>query len=411
VVNPDAPEVLDLGPVDATDTATPAGEGMASEQRHPASRRGVLTLAGLGVAGGVGLSVRNRGSPPTARAAPLPAPTVTAPVAPDDDAQASAPVVVSELGGPLLGGPRVDVFGLGAGGVIRVELATGRMTRTQLPPMPGGNVSFVPVRDAVLVHVGDFGPVYVVPDGRLPQVAPAGLAGIGPLLPGPDPDHVWVVRGPGSPAYLVLLDVRGEPTGTVAPLPAFGTTKPIADRTGFSLAKGVGGTYWAGPPGLRRVTTGAVVATGPTGWLVVECDDRDTCSGVLVTRGGGRRPVDGVLEPSPPVGDLSVPFGALSPDGRSAAFYAQDRVRGRRLVVLDLVTGRRRRTALNLVDGPGPGRLAWTPDGRWLLAVDSSARILALDPATGGAAPLVPDTVVPAIPVVQEVAIRSYGAL
>ena len=115
--------------------------------------------------------------------------------------------------------------------------------------------------------------------------------------------------------------------------------------------------------------------------------------------------------PSPPIGDLSVPFGALSPDGRSAALYVQDPRQGRRLVVLDLVTGQRVRTELALVDGPGPGRLAWTPDGRWLLAVDSAARILALDPATGRAAPLVPDTVVPAIPVVQEVAVRSYGGV
>jgi hypothetical protein len=408
VVNPDAPEVLDLGTVDGTDAATPAGEGIASERRRPASRRGLLTLAGLGVAGGVGLSVRHRGSPPAAQARPLPAPTATAPVAPDQDVQVPAPIV-SELGGPLLGGPDVDVFGLGAGGVVRIELATGRVTRTQLPPMPGGNVSFVPVRDGVLVHVGDFGPVYAVPDGRMPQKAPVGLAGLGPMLPAPDPDHVWVVGGPGSPAYLVLLHVGGRPTGTAFPLPAYATTDPVPDRTGFSLAKGVGGTYRAGPYELRRVTTGAVVATGPTGWLVVECDDRDACAGVLVFPGGGRRLVGGVLEPSPPIGDLSVPFGALSPDGRSAAFYVQDRGRGRRLVVLDLVSGRRTRTQVALVDGPGPGRLAWTPDGHWLLAVDSSARILAVDPATGRAAPLVPDTGVPAISFVQEVAIRSHG--
>jgi sugar lactone lactonase YvrE len=51
--------------------------------------------------------------------------------------------------------------------------------------------------------------------------------------------------------------------------------------------------------------------------------------------------------------------------------------------------------------------LAWSPDGRWLFAVDSSARIVAVDPRTGRMNLVVPDTIVPALPVVQEVATRS----
>ena len=48
----------------------------------------------------------------------------------------------------------------------------------------------------------------------------------------------------------------------------------------------------------------------------------------------------------------------------------------------------------------------WTPDGRWLFAVDSSARIIAIDPATGRGAPLVPDTIVPSLPFIEQIALR-----
>jgi hypothetical protein len=407
VVNADGLEVLDLGPVDAPDTAWPAGKAGvgADADRHHVTRRGLLTVAGLGLAGGLGLSVRHRGPPPVEQPQPRPAPAVTPSVAPAPQVATPGPFV-SDLGGPLLGGPPVDVFGLLARGVVRIELATGRLTRTRLPPTVGGDVSFVPFRGGVLVHRGDFGSVYVVPDGRAPRPAPTGLAGIGPMLPGPDPDHVWVVRRPGTPPpYLVLLDVRGRTTGTAVPLPAFATTPPVPDRSGFSLVSSVGGTYWVGPGGLRRVTTGAVVASGPSGWLAVECDDRSACSAVLVARDGGRRPVRGVLEPSLPAGDLSTPFGALSPDGRSAAFYVQDRGGGVRLVVLDVSTGRRTHTELALVTNPEPDTFAWLPDGSRLLALDSSARILAVDPATGNATPLVPSTAV-RMPVVSRMAIR-----
>ena len=406
MVDDDDPEVLDLGVVDEPASTAPTGPaGPVQHGGRALSRRGVLTIAGLAVAGGAAALVRARGStPPRATPPPSPAPSSAAP---SPFRLPPGQVVVTQLPGPVLPGLALDLFGFSDSAVVRVELATGRVTRTSLPTLSDVDLSFVPVRGGVLVHRQDGRPTYVVRDGRSPQPAPAALTSTGPMLPGPDLDHVWVAVDTTPASQLRLVGADGSATGISIGLSAYVGFQPFPDGGGYSLVYGVGGTYWARPEGLVRVTTGTVIAGGAPGWLVVDCDERASCAAGFVDHAGQRRTVPGVLAADVPLTDPSFPFGAIAPDGRTVALYIGDAGRAQRLVLVSLATGRRRPTDLTLVQGSVSQSLAWSPDSRWLFAVDSSARLIGVDAGTGTGTLLVPDDLVPALPVIQSIAVRS----
>jgi hypothetical protein len=403
VADDDGPEVLDLGAVDER-PAAPAEAG--PPHRPDTTRRSLLALAGLAVVGGGVALLRSRGSAPPSSAAPTPSPTPTATAGPTRMSLPPGFVTVTQLPAPLLDGPALDLFGFSDTALVRVELATGRVTRTSLPALADVRLAFVPVRGGVLVHREDGGPSYVVRDGHSPEEAAPQLSGPGPMLPGPDLDHVWMMDAAGAAPTLRLLGRDGRRTGTSLALPRYGAYEPVADGAGYALVYGVGGAYSARPEGLLRVTTGAVLATGRKGWLALDCDEHAVCSAVLVDRSGRRRAVAGVTAPDVGFNTPALPDGALAPDGRTVALYVGDPSRALRLVLVDLASGDRRGTDLTLVGGPVSQSLVWSPDGRWLFGVDSSARIVAVDPRTGRLQLLVPDTLVPAIPVIQQVALR-----
>jgi hypothetical protein len=401
----DQPEILDLGVVDE-----PGEEAGAPPPRRPrVSRRGLLVLAGAAALAGGYATVRSRGQPaaePSPRPTPSPSPSPTASVSattapvPETDA-----VVVTELGHPLLAGQSLDVVGLGPGYLVRVDVPTGRVLRVRLPAELDGNLSVVPVRGATLLRRSDDGRGYMVRDDGTLDDLPAALVGFGPLLPGPDLDHVWLMLTSSRPSF-ALVSVDGRRTQVGAELPAYMSSDPIDDGAGYPLLFGVGGAYSVGIGGLRRVTDGAVIARGRYGWLAIECDDRDRCSGILIARTGARRPVLGLADPLIVVGGYAPPTGALAPDARRAALYYRSEGSELRLGVLDLVSGDVRFTEFGLDPGASQGGLAWSPDGRCLFTVDASARIIAIDARTLRGEPLVPGSVVPAVPVVDQLALR-----
>jgi hypothetical protein len=400
VADDDGPDVLDLGALDER----PAAAEPERPHRPDTPRRALLALAGLAVVGGGVALLRSGGAAPPSSAAPSPSRTATA--APTPFLIPPGSVLVTQLPAPLLGGPALDVFGFSDRAVIRVELATGRITRTSLPALADVELSFVPVRGGVLVHRGDGGPTYLVRDGHAPEVAAPELSDFGPMLPGPDLDHVWVMAPSSAAPGLRLVGRDGRPAGISVDLPRYNFLQPVADGGGYALVYGVGGTYLARPEGLARVTTGTVMATGRTGWLALDCDEHAVCSAVLVNRSGPRRAVAGVAVADVPADDPAVPDGALAPDGRTVALYVGDPARGLRLVLVDLATGDRWATDLTLVGGAVSQSLAWSPDSRWLFGIDSSARMVAVDPRNGRMQFLVPSTLVPAVPVLQKVAVR-----
>ncbi|MCW2493798.1 MAG: hypothetical protein JWN47_3162, partial [Frankiales bacterium] len=130
--------------------ARPDGEAPDLRPRIRPGGWYLFILASLAALVVVGLVQRGR---PSAAPTPLPSPSRTpsssAPIASPTASATSAglpePIAVTDLHRSLLDVPAGwDLYGRSADGVVRIELARGRITRTALPPLStGGPVSFV----------------------------------------------------------------------------------------------------------------------------------------------------------------------------------------------------------------------------------------------------------------------------
>lgn len=268
-----------------------------------------------------------------------------------------------------------ELFGRGPRGVVRIELARGRITRTAVPTLRStGPVSFVVGEDRAIVRPLDHVPGYVVPDGGPTRPLGGALGEGGPALPGPDPRHLWAPAGHGADGKLLLVDLDGRRTGTSVQVPATGRVTP--DGHGYPLVDLPSGVYQARPSGLRRITTGSVVAVGRTGWLAVECDARHRCTYVSIARADGERHV----VPGR-VAETMAPTGLISPDGSTAAVYRRKSTAGFQLRLIDLGTGADDRVHVEPRTFPRHG-LAWSPDSRLLAVVTSKERLVAVDAGT-----------------------------
>jgi hypothetical protein len=211
----------------------------------------------------------------------------------------------------------------------------------------------------------------VVPDGRPARPLPAGLADGGEAFPGPRPGTVWV----DSDGAVVLRAVAGGRVLASVPRPE-PTAEVAADGAGGLVFRVTGGVYASTPAGPRQITTGALLAAGPTRWLVLECDDAHRCRPYAVDRAtGARRAVPAALP-------ADVPRGVVAPDGRTAALLRVRRDGTPVAYLLDLVSGASRSLGLD-VDSPGAANLVWSPDSRWLFTTATDGMVTAVDPATG----------------------------
>jgi hypothetical protein len=324
--------------------------------------------------------VRNGKSPsaspthPSAVASPSPS------GGPAPDVPTPPAVRVTELGVPLLGVTGGwELFGRGLTSVVRIELARGRITETAVPGLSsGGPVSFIVGTDRAIVRPLDFVPGYAVPDGQAAQPLSAELSSHGPALPGPDPDTVWVPTGDADHPKMILVDLLGRPTGPSIALPYgnYGYGEP--DGTGYVFVGGPGGTYLARPDGMRRVSTGVLVATGPSHLLAVECDDRYRCATVVINRGtGARRVIDTRA-------DLAGGTrGVISANGAFAAMLESDTLGTTRVRLLDLASGTERQLGVPVNRSFQDSTMVWSPDSRWLFIATADGGLTPVDPATG----------------------------
>ncbi|MFC7548077.1 hypothetical protein [Plantactinospora sp. GCM10030261] len=330
----------------------------------------LVLLAGIGLA----VYARTDGGPerpvttPSATGSPAVPGASTAPTG-------TAPVV-TEVGRPLLGiTDGYELYGRGPDSVVRIEFAKGRVTVTPVPTLASsGAVNFLVGPDLVVIRPRDAVPGYVVPDGKPAERAREDFNRSGPMLPGPDPGSVWVTADDVRGAML-LVRFDGKHTGVAvaAPPGTGGFAEP--DGAGYPSIATTGGVYSLRPDGVRRMTTGELLAVGPTHWLARECDERLRCGGVLIEqRGGARRPV------RLPAGGVGMSGGVVSGDAARAALLVAGPGGSPRVHLLDLRSGADRPVDLPVDASLNP--LAWSPDGRWLFAAGLDGQLHTVDPAT-----------------------------
>jgi len=297
-----------------------------------------------------------------------------------------SPPKVTGLGHPLLDVPADwDLFAWGPGVVVRIQLALGRITTTAVPVEGHESpVSFLVGSDRALIRSLDDTTGYVVRDGKAAAELPPSLRDGAWMLPGPDLQHLWKDQPPGDHYLLGLVKLDGSATGVTIDVPN-GAGVLGSDGAGYLLLSGIGGIYDVRPGSAHRITTGILLAGGPTRWLTVECDDSLSCADVVIDRASGARHT---LDLS--VTSLAPESGTISPDGRTAAMLRHDGIDSSGIHLLDLDSGADRGVETTPSRGEnqtGP-QLVWSPDSRWLFATDAAGRVIVVNRGTGRATPL-----------------------
>jgi hypothetical protein len=398
-------EFLDLGPPD---------RGAEPAHRSPHRRRPLVIVAVLVLAAaGLTAALVRHGSPshPAAASttttspstaggdglptglAPEPTPVAATP------SEALSPTVVTLVGHPLLGVTAGwELFARTQQAVVRVQLAAGTVSITEIPQLNSGSeVYFLLGPHSAIVRPTDFVPGYAVPDGGRPQLLSGALADGSILTPGPAPGTFWHSIGPfAGPSHLQLVDGAGRYLGQQLDIPVTLNQNVVSDGSGYVIVSGLGGSYDLRPGSLRRITTGQVVAVGPTSWIAEECDDSDTCTDVTVDSRTWQRQVIGPTTDVP-----SFTPGLVSADG-ARAILTTAAATTLQLTVLDVATGARQMIT-DLPDTRYDDEvIALSPDGQFLFVVGSSGALSVFDMSTM--------TVVPLgvrLPPVMQVAIRD----
>ena len=164
------------------------------------------------------------------------------------------------------------------------------------------------------------------------------------------------------------------------------------------------------PSGTSRVTTGTVLAVGPTRWLAAECDSHARCRPVVIDRSTGvRYPLSTRVPLSTRLsGAVPSNLGVISPDGATAAVLLGSPQA--RIEIIDLVTGAAHalplRIDLSEADtGWAWESMAWSPDSRWLFAA-ATGDLYAVNQRTGQVTDL-SRTLGPALPQLFQLSLRT----
>ena len=225
---------------------------------------------------------------PTAPAGPASDPAGRPPsVRPSARPEAGAPVEVRAAGAPLLPGTAAgQVYAQSATGIFRIELGTGRVTRTPTPDLEE-HVSFLAGPGWVLVKSRWSATGVLVRDGRPAEALPRQLDGEGFVHRGPG-GRLWTQPEPSTDpratTTLRLVDLDGRPAGRSVTGPrAMVPYEVVADGFGGLLLADREGVFRLDPARsgrsgrTRLISRGELVAAGGRRVLVQDCSGRGRC--------------------------------------------------------------------------------------------------------------------------------------
>ncbi|HEX8509270.1 MAG TPA: hypothetical protein VF635_07210 [Propionibacteriaceae bacterium] len=355
---------------------------------------GVLVLAVL--VSGVGLLIRQILVVPD-RSAPTPpqpsaaSPTVTPTASGQPLINPADPRVVRPGGRPLLPGSGPDqVFVQSSTAIYRIELATGQIIRTPTPLLDQHS-SFVAGPGWVVFKTIDNDPGVVVRNGHRAAPLPPALRPNGRLYPAQSGGMWLVPENPTRGARVVTrVNVNNGPDRNETIRLSGEIGLPSADAAHYLFATNSGGTYQFRPSGVRKLTTGDLLAVGRHHLLVWDCDKKARCNPYRLDRTHGRRTTipaarKAILKLYQ--GNVAQAEGSgggdLSPDGTHTALrYPGNRLSSWPIAVVDLSTGQTRTLPGNLTDTNPNSQFAWTANGRYFLAI-TDHQMRAYDTTTG----------------------------
>jgi hypothetical protein len=318
-------------------------------------------------------------------------------------ASTTSPAVESHLlalDSRLLGLP-YEIVTAGAGGDIQyIDLARGIVTIVD--GAAGADTGLLFVGDTwVLVPSGSTGDALLYEDGgavaprRIETVEPWGMLSIpgSPTLWMPDDDLRM-----NRPGQIIEVGPDLEPTGVRVDVPASPVT---IEPPGNFIVPAAGGVYVVSGDGISRLTTGRLIALGPTAGLAEECDEQLMCKYVVIARATGeRRDLPGLVRGAPleSVGWWAQHSETVSPDGRLAMVLLPTSERDPyggytvtpRLAVVDLVTGQT--TPLSDEESGIQSVVRWTDDSQFAFFM-TDGEVFAYVAATGELLRAAPDAV------------------
>lgn len=398
--------------VDGRDDPVDAGEELLGQPAPSGRRRIAYAVGAILLAAGVitGVLTRGHGGHPHAAQSRTATPSRSVgpsgphlpPPPPTDttDPVASAPSL------PHLGD--VQLFARAASAVIEINFAAGWVVGTPIPALrSSGPATFGVTDTGAYVRPIDAVPGYFVRSGA-PALELTGSLADAAVLPGPDPESVWVeesragrltaLRGVHMPAGTRTSATLTAPAGG-GPYPG----PPQSDGSGFVLVAGAHGTFDLRPDGAHRLPvdllSSTVLASGGDRLLVAGCSpsQRRACPVWLIRLPDGARTRLGSLPLT-----ASLPPGVIAPDARSALIY-QPAARGQVAAqLIDLGTGRPSGSAVPVDASTQPGTAAYSADGRWVFLVGSGGTLVVVDARTGAA-----QRIAAGLPVAYQLAVRG----
>ncbi|HEY2508199.1 MAG TPA: hypothetical protein VGI58_16915 [Streptosporangiaceae bacterium] len=291
---------------------------------------------------------------------------------------------ITHLGSDMLGITAAwDIFARGPDDLVEIQPARGLITTTAVPSLGTGlpQVSFIVGPNQVLVRSPDEVPGYLIPDGAAPRLQTGPFSHGGPVVPGPDPEHVWVMGGAIGTPKLELVGLDGQAAGRDILLrPGQDGATAVPDGRGDVLLLSEDNRIYNVGPGFSRPVADQVVAVGPTDWLAVSCHGQRCRNLVIDPATGASRPLAGPSA-APEAYWAWPPPGAVSPDGSTAAVLAESATPG--VWLINMRSGASRTLPVPMANSPANELMAWSPDSRWLFLAASNGRLLALNARTG----------------------------